>query len=157
MNTIFTRFVAVSLLVIIVGVGTILTIVPAIYAQENLSSSLQHNSTTIGENNNTSSVEEKTYILIYGQRTVGNIDNSTRIVSSVVGDNPVKIQEEFLEEISLAPSRQLEQQINKIVNDGVNGSPCGGENSLTTQQGENVSVQCVSSGNTVIWYIYPTS
>ncbi|HJU34687.1 MAG TPA: hypothetical protein VJ695_06170 [Nitrososphaera sp.] len=157
MNTIFTRFVAVSLLVIIVGVGTILTIVPAIYAQENLSSSLQHNSTTIGENNNTSSVEEKTYILIFGQRTVGNIDNSTRIVSSVVGDNPVKIQEEFLEEISLAPSRQLEQQINKIVNDGVNGSPCGGENSLTTQQGENVSVQCVSSGNTVIWYIYPTS
>lgn len=157
MNTIFTRFVAVSLLVIIVGVGTILTIVPAIYAQENLSSSLQHNSTTIGENNNTSSVEEKTYILIFGQRTVGNIDNSTRIVSSVVGDNPVKIQEEFLEEISLAPSQQLEQQINKIVNDGVNGSPCGGENSLTTQQGENVSVQCVSSGNTVIWYIYPTS
>jgi hypothetical protein len=157
MNTIFTRFVAVSLLVIIVGVGTILTIVPAIYAQENLSSSLQHNSTTIGENNNTSSVEEKTYILIFGQRTVGNIDNSTRIVSSVVGDNPVKIQEEFLEEISLAPSQQLEQQINKIVNDGINGSPCGGENSLTTQQGENVSVQCVSSGNTVIWYIYPTS
>jgi hypothetical protein len=157
MNTIFTRFVAVSLLAIIVGVGTILTIVPAIYAQENLSSSLQHNSTTIGENNNTSSVEEKTYILIFGQRTVGNIDNSTRIVSSVVSDNPVKILEEFLEEISLAPSQQLEQRINKIVNDGINGSPCDGENSLTTQQGENVSVQCVSSGNTVIWYIYPTS
>ena len=28
--------------------------------------------------------------------------------------------------------------------------------SLTTQQGETVGVNCISSGNNVIWYIYPT-
>jgi predicted peroxiredoxin len=65
----------------------------------------------------------------------------------------LKIEEELLEEISMAPSQQLEEQINKIINDGINGSSCGV--SLTTQQGENVSVDCISSGNKVIWYIYP--
>jgi hypothetical protein len=94
--------------------------------------------------------------LIFGQRTIGNIDNSTKIVSSIVGNNSAKIQEEFLEEISLAPSQQLEEQINKIVNDGISGLPCSGV-SLTTQEGENVSVDCISSGNKVIWYIHPVT
>jgi hypothetical protein len=47
--------------------------------------------------------------LVFGQRAAGNIDNSTKIVSSIVGNNLVKMKEEFLEEISLAPSQQLEQ------------------------------------------------
>jgi hypothetical protein len=50
------------------------------------------------------SEEDKNYILIFGQRTIGNVDNSTKIVSSIVGHNLVKIEEEFLEEISLASS-----------------------------------------------------
>ena len=130
---------------------------PTIYAQDNnlsssaSSSQLQNATTTT---TNTGVAEEKTYILIFGQRTIGNIDNSTKIVSSIVGYNLTKIQEEFLEEISLAPSQQLEEQINKIVNDGISGLPCSGV-SLTTQEGENVSVDCISSGNKVIWYIYP--
>jgi hypothetical protein len=90
--------------------------------------------------------------LIFGQRIVGNID-TTKIVSSIVGNNLIKIEEEFLEEISLASSQQLEEQINKILNDGLNGSSCGIP--LTTQQVENVTVDCISSGNKVIWYIYP--
>ena len=94
--------------------------------------------------------------MVFGQRTVGNIDNSTRIVSSIIGNNSAKIQEEFLEEISLAPSQQLKEQVNKIVNDAINGLPCTGV-SLTTQEGQNVSVDCISSGNKVIWYIYPTT
>lgn len=97
--------------------------------------------------------EDKNYILVFGQRTVGNIDNSTKIVSAIVGHNSVKIQEEFLEEISLASSQQLEEQIQKIVNDGINGAQC--DASLTTQQGETVIVDCISSGNNIIWYIYP--
>ncbi len=44
------------------------------------------------------------YILVFGQRTVGNIDNSTKIVSAIVGQNLIKIEEEFVEEISLAQS-----------------------------------------------------
>jgi len=43
-------------------------------------------------------------ILIFGQRTIGNIDDSTKIVSSIVVHNLVKIEEEFLEEISLVSS-----------------------------------------------------
>ena len=109
------------------------------------------------EGNSTSSTvsseEYKNYILIFGHRIVGNIDNTTKIVSSIVGHNSVKIEEEFLEEISLAPSQQLEEQIEKIVNDGINGVQCN--SSLTTQQGENVKVNCISSGNNIIWYIYP--
>src|SRR5215208_1391236 len=106
-------------------------------------------------NENLTSAEEKNYILIFGQRTVGNIDNSTKIVSSIIGHNSLKIEEEFLEEISLAPSQQLEEQINTIVNDGINGSSYNGI-SLTTQQGVSVSVNCIFTGDRVIWYVYPT-
>ncbi len=99
--------------------------------------------------------ENKNYILVFGHRTVGNIDNSTKIVCSIAGHNSFKIEEEFLEELSLAPPQQLEEQIEKIVNDGINGTQCNA--SLTTQQGETVGVNCISSGNNVIWYIYPTN
>ena len=115
----------------------------------------QANAQNIEENaTSTTNEENKNYILIFGQRTIGNVDNSTKIVSSIVGHNSVKIQEEFLEEISLAPSQQLEEQIEKIVNDGINGGQC--DASLTTQQGETVKVNCILSGNNIIWYIYPT-
>jgi hypothetical protein len=149
MNTIILFAAAISLVAMLV-IGGSVAIAPTISAQENLTSSQLLNSTR------NAGVEEKTYILVFGQRTVGNIDNSTKIVSSIVGNNSAKIQEEFLEEISLAPSQELEEQINKIVNDGINGSPCSGVQ-LTTQQGENISVDCISLGNRVIWYIYPTS
>ena len=104
------------------------------------------------QNSNINS-EEKSYILIFGQRIIGNIDNSTKIVSSIVGHNIVKITEEFLEEISLAPTQQLEKQVDKIIRDGLSGSSCG--DSLITQEGEKVSVDCISSKNAIIWYIHP--
>jgi hypothetical protein len=97
---------------------------------------------------------EKSYILIFGQRTIGNIDNSTKIVSSIVGHSIVKINEEFLEEISLAPTQQLENKVNKIIQDGLGGSSCGGD-SLITQEGQKVSVDCISSKDAIIWYIHP--
>jgi hypothetical protein len=139
-------FSTISLVAIIMGFLISTSIVNA----QNNTSSLQLQNAT--EN---TSAEKKSYILVFGQRTVGNIDNSTKIVSSIVGNNLIKIEEEFLEEISLAPSQQLEEQIDKIVNDGINGLPCS--TSLTTQQGENVTVDCISSGDKVIWYIFPTS
>jgi hypothetical protein len=111
---------------------------------QNITSSLD----TLNSNENI----KKDYILIFGQRTVGNIDNSTKIVSSIVGQNLIKIEEEFLEEISLAPSQQLEDQVEKVINDGRNGKQCGVN--LTTQDGQKIIVDCLSSGNTLIWYVY---
>jgi hypothetical protein len=157
-NILTTLFVTISLIAIIVVGSSLIITAPPINAQDNLTSSAQsqNSTTTVATNTTTGAVEQqKSYILVFGQRTVGNIDNSTKIVSSIVGNNTIKIQEEFLEEISLAPSQQLEEQINRIVNDGINGSPCSGV-SLTTQQGENVSVDCISSENAVIWYVYPS-
>jgi hypothetical protein len=142
---IITLCIAISLITVIMG-GNV-GIMSIVNAQNNVSSSQLQNAT---EN---TGAEKKTYVLVFGQRIVGNVDNSTKIVSSIVGENLVKIEEELLEEISLAPSQGLEEQINKLIIDGINGSSCGV--SLTTQQGENVSVDCISSGNKVIWYIYP--
>jgi hypothetical protein len=152
-----TLFVTTSLIALIVVAGGSMIAIPPINAQVNSTSvSQSQNATTTTTTNTTGEAQERTYILIFGHRTVGNIDNSTKIVSSIVGNNSAKIQEEFLEEISLAPSKELEQQINMIVNNGINGSPCTGV-SLTTEQGENVSVDCISSENALIWYIHPTS
>ncbi len=91
--------------------------------------------------------------MIFGQRTIGNIDNSTKIVSLIVGHNIDKIAEEFVEEISLAPTQQLEEQIDRVINDGSNGSSCNV--TLTTQQEEIVAIDCVSFGNKIIWYVHP--
>jgi hypothetical protein len=125
-------------------------LVPLASAQNNSSSSKLD---TINTNGNLNP-EYKTYILIFGQRIIGNVDNSTKIVSSIVGHNLIKIEEKFLEELSLAPSQQLETQVEKVINDGIDGKQC--EVNLTTQQDQNVLVDCISSGNTIIWYIYPT-
>jgi len=64
--------------------GGSVAIMPIVSAQ-NDTSSLQLQNTT--EN---ADAEKKSYVLIFGQRTVGNIDNSTKIVSSIVGNNFVK-------------------------------------------------------------------
>src|SRR5918999_1272886 len=119
LRNIITTFIIISLVaaIVVVGGNTIIT--------------------TTATTNTTGVAEERTYILVFGHRTVGNIDNSTKIVSSIVGNNSVKIQEEFLEELSLAPSQQLQDQIEKIVNDGISGGQCNA--TLTTQEGENVN------------------
>ena len=154
---IITPFVIISLVAVIVIAGGNMIVTPPINAQENLTSfSQSQNATnTATTTNATGAAEERTYILIFGHRIVGNIDNSTKIVSSIVGNNTAKIQEELLEEISLAPTQQLEEQVNRVVNDGIRGLPCA-DVSLVTEQGENLSVECISSGNTIIWHIYPT-
>jgi hypothetical protein len=105
------------------------------------------------QNSSNTNSGEKSYILIFGQRTIGNIDNSTKIVSSIVGHDIVKITEEFIEEISLAPTQQLENQVDKIIKDGLGGSSCG--DSLITQENVKVSVDCISSKNAILWYIHP--
>jgi hypothetical protein len=150
MKNLFNIFVSITLSLILltsVSSGGVVAL-QQVNAQNTAEENLTSTTTATADGN-------KNYILVFGQRIVGNIDNSTKIVSSIVGYNSVKIQEEFLEEISLAPSQQLEEQIEKIVNDGINGAQC--DASLTTQQGETVGVNCISSGNNVIWYIYPTN
>ena len=59
-------------------------------AQNNTPALLLSNSTS------NSNSEEKSYILIFEERNIGNIDNSTKIVSSIVGHDIVKIAEEFV-------------------------------------------------------------
>lgn len=153
---IITPFVTITLVAVIVIAGGNMIVTPTINAQENLTSfSQSQNATNTTTTNATGTAEERTYILVFGHRTVGNIDNSTKIVSSIVGNDSAKIQEELLEEISLAPSQELEEQVNRVVNDGISGLPCAGV-SLVTEQGENLSVECISSENIVIWHIHPT-
>ena len=129
---------------------SLLTITQIIIHQANA----QNKTSTLDTANNNENIntEKNTYILIFGQRTVGNVDNSTKIVSSIVGQNLIKIEEEFLEEISLAPSQQLEDQVEKVINDGKTGKKCGVN--LTTQEGQKIVVDCLSSDNILIWYIH---
>ena len=146
MNNLITIFLA-------LGVSLLLVNNPHIAIQQTNAQDNTSSVETLKSNENLNS-EIKTYILIFGQRTVGNVDNSTKIVSSIVGQNLIKIEEEFLEEISMTPSQQLEEQVQKVINDGREGKQCG--INLTTQEGQKILVDCISSGNTLIWYIYPS-
>ncbi len=144
MKNVFNIFVSIILsLILLSSVGSI-----TLEEQQANAQNTEGNQTST----TTTDKENKNYILVFGHRTVGNIDNSTKIVSAIVGHNSVKIEEEFLEEISLAPSQQLEEQISKIVNDGISGAQC--DTYLTTQEGKTLGVTCISSDNNVIWYIH---
>ena len=144
MNMFITMYTAMCLLLFLLT-NTQITIYQA--NAQNKTSTLD----TVNNNENINT-EKNTYILIFGQRTVGNVDNSTKIVSSIVGQNLIKIEEEFLEEISLAPSQQLEDQVEKVINDGKSGKKCGVN--LRTQEGQKIVVDCLSSDNILIWYIH---
>lgn len=144
-----------DLITIFLALGLSLFLVSNTHITILQTNALNNNSSleTLNSNENLNT-EIKTYILLFGQRTVGNVDNFTKIVSSIVGQNLIKIEEELLEEISLAPSQQLEEQVEKVINDGRNGKQCGVN--LTTQEDQKIIIDCISSGNTLIWYIYPS-
>ena len=77
-----TLFVTISLIVVIAVMGSGMIGTPPVNAQENSTlSSQSQNATTTAATNTTGAAEERTYILVFGHRTVGNIDNSTKIVS----------------------------------------------------------------------------
>ena len=97
-------------------------------------------------------IDEKLYVILFEPNKIGNIDNSTKIISSVVGTDLIKIEEELLEEMSLAPSQELEEQVNEIINNGTKGLPC--EGSFTTQDGDSVGVDCIFSEKHIIWHVY---
>ena len=99
------------------------------------------------------STAEKLYVLLFEQNKIGNIDNSTKLVSAIVGKNLIKIEEELLEEISLAPSQELEDKVKEIISNGTAGFSC--DVSLTTEDGKDIGIDCISSGNHIIWHIYP--
>ena len=91
-----------------------------------------------------------TYVLIFNYRTIGNIDNETKIVSSIVGANPDKIREEFVEVISLQPSVKLKQEIDSIINETSKahaqnkfGTVC--DTTIMTETGMIINVQCIVS------------
>ncbi|MGD1835395.1 MAG: hypothetical protein ACPKQO_06710 [Nitrososphaeraceae archaeon] len=114
----------------------------------NDSTVLQHVNAQIPEE-----TDEKLYVLLFQQNKISNIDNSTETVSAIVGHNLVKIEEELLEEMSLAPSQQLEEQVREIITNGTNGLSCNA--SITMQDGENVGIDCVSGDKHIIWHVFP--
>ena len=64
---------------------------------ESSNTNAQNNTTALPLSNSTSNSnsEEKSYILIFEQRNIGNIDNSKKIASSIIGHTIAKIAEEF--------------------------------------------------------------
>lgn len=118
----------------------------------NLASNLNNTMQNALEQNTEENTEKIKYVLIFEQNKVGNIDNSTKIVSAIIGDNLIKIEEELLEELNLAPSQQLEQDVSNLIKNGTGGVPCN--KSIITQEGESVVIEHLSIGKYSIWDIY---
>ncbi len=117
--------------------------------------------TTLKASNNNTLGTQLTYVLIFNYRTIGNIDNETKIVSSIVGTNPDKIREEFVEEISFQPSIKLKQEIDSIINQTSKahaqnkfGIVC--DTTIMTETGIIINVQCIVSQDKVLWFISST-
>ena len=113
------------------------------------------------DNNNDTLGTQLTYVLIFNYRTIGNIDNETKIVSSIVGTNPDKIREEFVEEISLQPSVKLKQEIDSIINETSKahaqnkfGTVC--DTTIMTETGTIINIQCIVSQDKLLWFISST-
>jgi hypothetical protein len=88
------------------------------------------------------------YIVIFGNKTIGNIDNQTNFVSSIVGNSLDRIREEFVKSLSLIPSEQLKKEINQVVDAGISGAGC--KNLVHT---DDRKVDCIKSGDKVFWFV----
>jgi hypothetical protein len=117
--------------------------------------------TPLNASNNNTLGTQLTYVLIFNYRTIGNIDNETKIVSSIVGTNLDKIREEFVEEISLQPSVKLKQEIDSIINETAKahaqnkfGTVC--DTTIMTETGTIINGQCIVSQDKVLWFISST-
>ncbi|MDQ5869905.1 MAG: hypothetical protein M3530_09300, partial [Thermoproteota archaeon] len=82
------------------------------------------------------------YIVIFGNKTIGNIDNQTNFVSAIVGNSLDRIREEFVKSLSLIPSEQLKKEINQVVDAGISGAGC--KNLVHT---DDRKVDCIKSGD----------
>lgn len=89
-----------------------------------------------------------TYIVIFGNKSIGNIDNQTDFVSSVVGRNLDKIQDEFLKNLSPNPSQELKKDVSKLIDAGVSGVTC-----KNIASPDNRKVDCVKSKDSIFWYV----
>jgi len=56
--------------------------------------------------------------------------------------------------MSLAPSLELKERIDKVVDDGIKGLPCEIP-SLVTQEGTLVGLSCIASKDKIVWFVYP--
>ncbi len=88
------------------------------------------------------------YIVIFGNKTIGNIDNQTNFVSAIVGNSLDRIREEFVKSLSLIPSEQLKKEINQVVDAGISGAGC--KNLVHT---DDRKVDCIKSGDKVFWFV----
>ncbi len=88
------------------------------------------------------------YIVIFGNKTIGNIDNQTNFVSSIVGNSLDRIREEFVKSLSMIPSEQLKKEINQVVDAGISGAGC--KNLVHT---DDRKVDCIKSGDKVFWFV----
>lgn len=89
-----------------------------------------------------------TYIIVFGNKTIVNIDNQTSFVSSVVGNNLEKIQEEFVKTLNISPSEQLRNETSEIIRAGISGSNC-----KDIAQNDNRKVDCVKSGDKIFYFV----
>jgi hypothetical protein len=119
----------------------------AIFQTGSSSSSAQTINST-QESNQTGLQGNLVYIVIFGNKTIGNIDNQTNFVSSIVGNSLDRIREEFVKSLSLIPSEQLKKEINQVVDAGISGAGC--KNLVHT---DDRKVDCIKSGDKVFWFV----
>ncbi|MGD1836356.1 MAG: hypothetical protein ACPKPY_08205 [Nitrososphaeraceae archaeon] len=93
------------------------------------------------------------YIVIFEENRISHIDPSTQAISAIMGTDLIEIEEQLLDELSLLPSKQLEELVSEIITNGTNGLPCNA--SVTTLDEEIVGIDCFSTENRFVWHVYP--
>jgi hypothetical protein len=130
----------------LIGFATLVVLLAVFQIGTNYSSG-QTNNSTLSQISKPSD-GNMTYIVIFGNKTIGTIDNQTSFVSSVVGRNLDKIQEEFTKTLSTTPSQELKKEVSKVIDAGVSGASC-----KNIANPDNRKVDCVKSRDKIFWYV----
>jgi hypothetical protein len=93
-------------------------------------------------------VSNMTYIIVFANKTIVNIDNQTSFVSSVVGNNLERVQEAIAMTLNISSSEQLREEAGEILRGGISGSNC-----KNLAEGDNKKVECVKSGDKIFYYV----
>ena len=93
-----------------------------------------------------------TYIVIFANKSIIDVDDENRYVLALLGSNLEGIINELARGINLHPTKEEYQDINITIDKGLKGMQC--QDRIGTK---NDLIDCMKSQSEVIWIVYKNS
>lgn len=113
---------------------------------------LQYSLATSNMTTSVMNAKNMTYIVIFANKSIIDVDDENRYVLALLGSNLEGIKNELARGINLHPTTEEYQDINITIDKGLKGMQC--QDRIGTK---NDLIDCMKSQSEVIWIVYKNS